>query len=148
MTARVYFVPDQIKEKRKNFLEWKSIDLSYNLLHVVVTLTIIKVFIILFLPVGIGNILVILKCTLKLLFQLSVHVYSLLSQIEEGEEGLFWKVQEGGGGWGGGWGRGGEHIVGVPTRGLGCHKRWKSLSSCEIWKNPSTPLFLIRPSYK
>ena len=61
MSAQVYFVPGKIKGRSKIFLEWKSIDLSYNLLHVGVTLTIIKVFITLFLLVGIGNVLAIFK---------------------------------------------------------------------------------------
>ena len=26
---------------------------------------------------------------------------------------------------------------------LGCHKRWKSLSFCEIWSNSTPPLLLI-----
>ena len=30
----------------------------------------------------------------------------------------------------------------LPPRALGCH------SFCEIWNNPTPPLFLIRPSYK
>ena len=35
-----------------------------------------------------------------------------------------------------------------PPRALGCHERWKSLSFCEIWNNPTSPLFFIRPPYK
>ena len=31
MSAQVYSVPDQTEGKRKAFLEWKSIDLSYEL---------------------------------------------------------------------------------------------------------------------
>ena len=42
----------------------------------------------------------------------------------------------------------GGHIVRLPPRALGCHKRWKSLSFCEIWNNPTPPLFFIRPPYK
>ena len=76
MIAQVYSVPGQTEEKRKTFLEWKGIDypLKY-LLHAGVMLTIIKVFIILFLLVRIGNILAIFK---TFSFQLSVQVYSFL----------------------------------------------------------------------
>ena len=62
MSAQVYSVPDQIEGRTKAFLEWKSIDLSYNLsLTCGVILTIINVFITLFLLVGIQNILAIFK---------------------------------------------------------------------------------------
>ena len=62
MSAQVYSVPDQIVGRTKAFLEWKSIDLSYNLsLTCGVILTIINVFITLFLLVGIQNILAIFK---------------------------------------------------------------------------------------
>ena len=33
MTAQVYSVHGQTEGRRKAFLEWKSIDLSYKLLH-------------------------------------------------------------------------------------------------------------------
>ena len=33
MSAQVYSVPGQTERRRKAFLEWKSIDLSYKLLH-------------------------------------------------------------------------------------------------------------------
>ena len=61
MNAQVYSVLGQIEGRRKAFLEWKKIDLSYLLHRVEVMLTVTKVFIILFLLVGIGNILVIFK---------------------------------------------------------------------------------------
>ena len=62
MSAQVYSVPDQTEGRTKAFLEWKSIDLSYNLsLTCGVILTIINVFITLFLLVGIQNILAIFK---------------------------------------------------------------------------------------
>ena len=62
MSAQVYSVPDQIEGRTKAFLEWKSIDLSYNLsLTCGVILTIINVFITLFLLVGLQNILAIFK---------------------------------------------------------------------------------------
>ena len=85
-----------------------------------------RVFIILI--VGIGISWQFSKQISKLSFQLSVQKYSLLGQ-REGE-----RVQEGG------------NIVRLPPRVLGCyHKRWKSLSFCEIWNNPTLPLFFIRP---
>ena len=55
MSAQVYSVPDQTEGRRKALLEWKSIDLSYE--HVGIMLNVIKVFIILFLLVRIRNIL-------------------------------------------------------------------------------------------
>ena len=62
---------------------WKSINISSkHVLHVGVMLTIIKVFIILFLLVRIRNILAIFKTNSKLSFQMSVQVYSLLGQTE------------------------------------------------------------------
>ena len=64
MSAQVCSVPGQTEGRGKAFLEWKSIDLSYKLLHLLqlwVMLTIIKVFINLFLPVRIGNNLAIFK---------------------------------------------------------------------------------------
>ena len=55
MIARVCSLPDQTEERTKVFLKWKSIDLSSEL-----SLTyggnVMKVFIILFLLVRIGNI--------------------------------------------------------------------------------------------
>ena len=41
--------------------------------------------------------------------------------------------------------RWGGRIVRLPPRALGCYKRWKSLSFCELWNNPIPPLLLIRP---
>ena len=65
MSVQVYSVPGQTEGKRKAFLEWKSIDLSYYyLLRKGVMLIIIKVFIILLLTVGIGNIHAIFKTNL------------------------------------------------------------------------------------
>ena len=62
MSAQVYSVPAQTEGRRKAFLEWKSIDSSYELsVTCGIMLTIIKVFIILFLLVRIGNILATFK---------------------------------------------------------------------------------------
>ena len=62
MRAQLYSVPVQTEGRRKAFLKWKSIDYRINyLLHVGVMLTIIKLFIILFLLMEIENILAIFK---------------------------------------------------------------------------------------
>ena len=68
----------------------------------------------------------------KLSFQLSVQMYFLLYQTE-GERNTFF-----------GGCKKRDHIVRLSPRALGCHKRWKSLSFCEIWNNPTPPLFFIR----
>ena len=60
-------------------------------LHVGVMLTIIEVFIILFLLC----LWQFWKQVSKLPFQMSVQIYFFLGQTEGGEEDLFWKVQEG-----------------------------------------------------
>ena len=41
----------------------------------------------------------------------------------------------------------GNHVVRLPKRALGWHKRWKSLSFCKIWNNPTPSLFFNRPRY-
>ena len=56
MSAQVYSVPDQTEGRRKPFRSGKAWTLNY-LLPAEVMLTVIKVFIILFLLMGIGNIL-------------------------------------------------------------------------------------------
>ena len=62
MGAQVNSVPSQTEGIRKTFFEWASIYYPLNyLLHVDVMLTVIKVFIILVLLVGIGNALAIFK---------------------------------------------------------------------------------------
>ena len=83
----------------------KTYPMNY-LLYVGVMLTIIKMFIILFLLVRIGNILAIL--------------YSVLGQTEEERKAFFGGCKKGG------------HTVRLPPRALGCHKRCKSLSFCEM----------------
>ena len=89
MTAQLYSVPGQTERRRKDFLEWKGLDLSSKLSLTCVGNVIIKVFIILFLLVGIANILEIFKIVSKLSFQLSFQVYSLLSQTEEERKAFF-----------------------------------------------------------
>ena len=42
----------------------------------------------------------------------------------------------------------GSRIVRLPPRALGCHKSRKNLSFCEIWNNPTPPLFFITPPYR
>ena len=63
MSTQIYSIPSQTEGRRKAFLEWKSVNFDLNyLLHVgVITLTIIKAFIVLFLLVRIGNIQAIFK---------------------------------------------------------------------------------------
>ena len=62
MSAQGYSVSGQTEARTEAFLEWKRNDLSYELsLTVGIMLTVIKVFIMLFLPVRIGNILAIFK---------------------------------------------------------------------------------------
>ena len=84
------------------------------------------------LPVGIGNTKTVVKKISNLLFQISVQVYSLLDQTERGEEGLFWRVQEG------------NHIVRLSPKHLFVIRDKKSLSFCEIRNNPNPPLLFIR----
>ena len=92
MSAWVYSVPGLAEWRRKAFLEWKSIDLS---LTCGLMLTIIKVFIILFLFVGIENILAIFKINKEV--HLSIECPGIFSSWPNGigEEDLFWRVQEG-----------------------------------------------------
>ena len=136
MSGQVYSFSDQTKRRRKAFLEWKSIDLSYklNLLHVRVV-------------------------------NKSVH-HSIPTRWNREHPGNFqnksvsspfnWvsryilflaKLKGRGRPFSKGARRGG-HIVRLPSRALGCHKTWKSLSFCEIWNNLTPPLLLIRPPYK
>ena len=99
-----------------------------------VTLTIIKVFIILFLLCQWeqGRSWQFSKEVSKLSFQLSLQIYYLLSQTE-GKERSFLKGY-----------KKGDHIVRLYQRALGCCKIWKSLSFCEIGNTTTSPLFLIR----
>ena len=136
MSGQVYSFSDQTKRRRKAFLEWKSIDLSYklNLLHVRVV-------------------------------NKSVH-HSIPTRGNREHPGNFqnksvsspfnWvsryilflaKLKGRGRPFSKGARRGG-HIVRLPSRALGCHKTWKSLSFCENWNNLTPPLLLIRPPYK
>ena len=63
MSAQVYSVPGHTEGRKKPFLEWKSTDVSYEiyLTSCGIMLTIIKVFLILFLLVRIGNIMEVFK---------------------------------------------------------------------------------------
>ena len=100
-----------------------------------VMLTIIKVFIILFLLClwEQGTPWQFSKQISKLSFQLSVQVYSLLGQTEGERKAFLGGCKKG------------DHIVRLPPRALGCHKRWKSLSFCEIWNNPTSLLLTNNP---
>ena len=131
MSAQVYSVPGQTEGKRKAFFEWKSIDLSYELS---------------------------LTCGVNVNYYKSVHhpiptrenrehpgnfqnksVCSALSWVSRCILFLA-KLKVTGGPF--------LHIVRLPPSALGCHKRWKSLSFCEIWNNPTPTLFFVRPPYK
>ena len=66
MSAQLCSVPGQTERRRKDFLEWESIDLSYEIsltcggnvnIYNIIMVIIIKVFIILVLLVRMGNIL-------------------------------------------------------------------------------------------
>ena len=97
-------------------------------------LTIIKVFIILFLLClwEQGTPWQFSKQISKLSFQLSsVHVK--LGQTEEDRKTFFGGCKKGG------------RIARSPPRAFGCHKRWKSLSFCEIWNNPTPLCCLLDP---
>ena len=136
MTAQLHSVPGQTKRRRKDFLEWKGLDLYSKLSLTCGGNVIIKVLIILFLLVGIANILEIFKIVSKLSFQLNFQVYSLHSQTEEERKAFFGGRKKG------------DHIMRLRPRALCCHRKWKSLSLCKIWNNRTSPLFFIRPPYK
>ena len=85
MNIQVYFIPCQTEGRRRAFLEWKSIYLSFKLsltccsndscyksVHDPIST----------LLVGKGNTLAILKQVNKLSFQLNFCLYSLLGQVE------------------------------------------------------------------
>ena len=129
----------QVKWERRPF--WSGhiyIYLLNHLLHMGVMLTIVKVFINLFLlclweqrtPWQF------LKQISKLSFQLSVQIYFLLGQTE-GERNTFF-----------GGCKKTDYIVRLSPRAVGYHKRWKGLSFCKTWNNPTSPLLFIRSHYK
>ena len=109
--------------------------MSSKLLNIAVILTIIKVFIILFLLCQWekGASMNFSKQISKLSLQLSFWIYFLLGQTEGEKKALLGRVREEG-----------PHSE-LSPRALGCHNRWKSLSFCEIWNNPTPPLFLLDP---
>ena len=115
MSAWVYSVSGQTEGRRKTFLEWRSNDKQSLTILVEIMLTIIKVFINLF-----------LLCLWKkrtpkkfskqisgLSFQLSFQVCSLFGQ-NEGEWKAFFRDC-----------KKGAHVVKLTPRALGCHERWK-----------------------
>ena len=123
------------ERRRKTFLEWTSIDLSSKLSltcggnlnyyksvpHPIPTL-----------PVEIGDNLAIFKTNQQVFLSTECPwIFSSWSN-GRGKKGLFWRVEEEG-----------PHCEIFP-RALGCHKRWKSLSFCEIWNNSILSLLLIR----
>ena len=138
MSAQVYSVPGQTEGRRKAFLEWKSIDLSYELSltcggnvnyyksvhHPIPTCENREH------PGNFQN-----KSVSSAFNWVSRYILFLAKLKGQREAFLEGFKKEG-------------HIVRLPPRALGCHKRWKSLSFCEIWNNPTPPLFFIRPPYK
>ena len=129
----------KVKTERRPFLERARIDLSsklslkyginvnhYKSVHHPLSN----------MPVRIGNTRQLSEQISKLFFQVSVQVYSLLSQTE-GERKTFFR----------GWKKWG-YIVRLLLRALGCYKRWGKSILCEIWNNPTIPLLFIRPPYK
>ena len=97
MNSQVYPVPGQNEGRRKAFLEWKSIDLSSKLSPSCGgNVNYYKSVIILLLIGGIGNILAIFKTNQQAL--LSIECPGIFSSWANwrGEEGLFWRVKEGG----------------------------------------------------
>ena len=114
MRAQVYCVPGQAEGRKKPFLEWTTSIYGLNsLLHVGVTLTIIKGFIILLLLYlwEQGTPRKFSKPISNLVLQLNVQVYSLLGQNEGDRKAFFEGYKKMG------------HIVRLPSRALGCHKR-------------------------
>ena len=129
----------QVKWERRPF--WSGhiyIYLLNHLLHMGVMLTIVKVFINLFLlclweqrtPWQF------LKQISKLSFQLSVQIYSLLGQTEWERNVFFGGCKKV------------DKIVRLSPTALSCQKWWKSLFFCEIWNTHTPLLFFIRPPYK
>ena len=124
MNVQVYSVPGETEWRRRAFLKWTKIDLPSKLSitcgsnftyyksvhHPIPTLF-----------VGILNTMTIFTINLKALLSI-VQVYSLLGQTEEERKALFGKCKNG------------RRILRFPQTVLGCHKRLKSLSFCEIWK--------------
>ena len=136
ISVQVYSVSGQTKGRGKAFWNGEK----HSLIKIIsymgegVMLTIMKVFIILFLLEGIGNILEIFKITQSALLSMGCPGIFPFGPNWRRKEDLFWGLLEGG-----------PHYEITP---ISCHKRWKRLSFCEIWNNPTTPLFFIRLPYK
>ena len=136
MSVLVYSVPGQTTGRRKAFLEWKSIDLSSELsLPCGSILTIIKVFIILFLLVRIENILS-QKKRVSSVFNW-VSRYALFLAKLKGRGRPFLKGA-----------RKGATLWDYPQEHLVVIRNEKVSPFCEIWNNPTSSLFFIRPPYK
>ena len=136
MSAQLYSVPDQTEKRRTDFLEWKSIDLSCKLsLTCWGNANFIKVLTIPTRenrkhPGNFQN-----KSISSPFIWDSRHIF--ISAKLKGRVRSFLKVAR----------RGAtlsdyrqEHLVVIRDK--------KSLSFCEIWFNPTTPLFFIRFPYK
>ena len=124
MSVQVYSVPGQTEGKA--LLEWKSIDLCY------IMLTIIKVFIILFLLVRIGNILSQIKSVNSAFNWVSRYIIFLVKLKGRGRP--FLKGA-----------RRGATLWDYPQEHLVVIRDEKVSPFCEIWNNPTSPLFFIIP---
>ena len=132
MSARVYSFPGQTEGSWKALFEWKSIDLSYELpficggninyyksvLHPIPSRENREH------PSNFQNKSVSSACNW-------VSRYILFLGKQKGRGRPFCKKV--------------IHIVILPLRTFGCHKRWKSLSFCEMWNNPTPPLLFSDP---
>ena len=130
----------KLKGERSPFYREQTWIYSLNyLLHAGVMLTIIKVFIVLFVLCmwEQGTPWQFSKQINKLSFQLSVQVSFFLANLKRRGRPFLEGARK----------RGGAHWE-ITPRALGCPKRWKSLFFCEIWSNPTPPLLLTRPPYK
>ena len=87
----------------------------------------VKVFIILFLLVGTPW--QFSKQISKLSFQISIQIYFLLEQTQGERKAFYGGLKKG------------NHIVRLPPKALGSHKREISLSFCKILNSPTPPAF-------
>ena len=138
MSAQVYSVPAQTEKRKNAFLEWKSINLSSKLLLNLLLLTCggdVNYYKSVHHPITtrgnrehLGNLQ---NKSISSPFLWVSRYYALLDQIEGERKSFFEGCKK--------WG----HILRLPPRALGCHKRWKSPSFSEIWNSHTPPLFFI-----
>ena len=133
MSAQVYSAPGQTEGRTKIFLDWKSIGLSSKLPFTCVGNIKYYKSVHHSIPTrGIGNILAIFKkkSVSSHFSWVSRYIIFLTKLKRKGRPSLeLWRVQE----WGG-------ILWDYPRRAFRCHKRWKSLSFCELWNN-LTPFY-------